>query len=220
MIRNYILVAAGCLLLPSIAPAIGIGVIGGDPVAPLLDITGDLVDVQPTAANCISLTGDCTFVFNNDTGAIITSLDFNMDIATGLTKADIAESFSCSQGGLGYFKNCAVTYNAITGDLDYLFSGVNQPEGDEQCPQKDCEVNEREGIPPAAPGYRQFSITLTGWVADATVGDPMPLFPNGLPTFTNSFTTPEPSSLIALGIGSLLLVGVVQFRRRKALSRS
>ncbi len=223
MIRNYVLAAVSCLLaLPALAPAIGIEAIGGDPPNPLL-ISTQFGQVQATSETfCGSAAtpplpeGDCTFVFENNTGAIVNSLEFNMDIATGLTKADIASTFTCSQGGLGYFLHCAIAYNSTTGDLDYLLSGVKPPDGDEKCPG-DCEINEQEGIP--LDGI--FRIELTGWVATATVGDPMMVFPNGLPSFTDSFTTPEPSSLFTLGIGCLLLAGVVEVRRRrKALSRS
>jgi hypothetical protein len=226
MIRNYVLAAVSCLLaLPALAPAIGIEAIGGDPPLPLL-ITTQFGQVQATSETfCGAVAGlpegDCTFVFDNNTGAIVTGLDFNMDIVTGLTKAEIADTFTCNQGGRGYFLNCAVTYNSTTGDLDYLFSGVKPPDGDETCglprSPRDCEINEQEGIP--LDGI--FRIELTGWVADATVGDPTMVFPNGqLPVFTDTFTTPEPSSFFSVGIGLLLLAGVFQFRRRKALSRS
>jgi PEP-CTERM motif-containing protein len=228
MVRNYVLAAVSCLLvLPGIASAIGIEAIGGDPPDPL-SLTTSIGTVQATpsefcgaAATPALPAGDCTFIFENNTGLIVTGLDFNFDIATGLTQAEINDTFTCSQGGAGYFLNCAITYTASTGDLNYQFSGVKPPDGDETCglpgSPSDCEINEQEGIP--LDGI--FRIELTGFLADATVGDPISVFPNGLPEISSDFTTtPEPSTLFPLGIGLLLLAGAFQFRRRKALSRS
>jgi hypothetical protein len=223
MLRNHLPVAAIALLaLPSIASAIGIGVIGGDPPGPLL-VTTQLGEVQPTSGNC-DANGDCTFIFNNNTGGIITSLSFSMDINPALTQQQISSLFSCTQGVSGYFLNCGETEAAGQGGtevLTYLFSGVLPPEAAESCPTGNCAPAQR-GIPPdTVPTDPEFSIQLTGWLANAMVGD-TPAFTNGvLPTFTNTFTaTPEPSTLAFLGIVFLLTVGTAQFRRsRLAASR-
>jgi hypothetical protein len=225
VVRNNVARAAfGLLFVPGIATAIGIGVIGGDPTATAFDVSTQLGVVQPTSSNCDPTTGDCTFVFNNDTGAIINSLMFSVTIAPNLTDPPasdndlVADNFTCSQNTVtsGYFETCNVTYDASTGLLTYSFSGVTTADNDETCPDKDCELGEKEGIPPAAPGYPQFRIELTGWLADATVNDPMPIFPNGLPTITGTFTTvPEPSTLFVLVVGMVLLLGAVELRRRR-----
>jgi len=206
--------AASLLALPGIASAIGIGVIGGDP--PGL-VTTDLGDVQATSSSCDS-SGDCTFVFNNNTGGIITSLTFSADIATGLTMTQVDSTFSCTQDVVGYFLGCNVGYDSTTGLLTYNFAGVLPPQAAETCPTGNCAPDQR-GIPPdTVITDPEFHIDLTGWVATATVPDSnMMVFPGGkLPIFTDSFTaTPEPSALAFLGIAFLLIVGGAQLRRRK-----
>jgi len=225
MVPKQLLIAAvGLFALPCIAPAIGIGVIGGDPPDPLSVLT-ELNEVQATSGVCDE-NGDCTFVFNNDTGNIITSLSFSMTIATGLTQAEIASAFSCSQGEggvvgpLGYFLTCGESYNPLSGLLTYSFSGVNPPILGESCPSGNCTPSETggpTGIPPdTVPTDPEFSIVLTGWVSTATVSDPISLFPNGLPTFADTFTdAPEPSTFVFVAIAFLITAGAVQFRRRR-----
>ena len=226
MLRRYLLIAVGCVVaVPNIAMAVGIGVKGGDPIGTTFDVSTQLGVVQPTSSSCDATTGDCTFIFNNDTGAIISSLMFSVTIAPNLTDPGpndndlVADNFQCSQDSAttGYFKTCNVAYDPTSGLLTYSFSGVNSSDRDESCPAKDCELGEKEGIPPAALGYPQFRIVLTGWLANATVNDPQPIFPNGLPTVTSDFTTiPEPSTLFALVVGMVLLLGAVELRRRRA----
>jgi len=223
MLRNYTLIAA-LVLLPGSVMALGIAVDGGDPPASPFVISTQLGDVQPTGSNCDALTGDCTYVFNNDTGAIITSLSFSMDINPGLggstqtsLRKFIRDNFQCTQDSFGgYFLHCNVTYDQPTGLLTYSLYGVRRPEGDELCPTKDCELGEHEGIPPAVPGYDQFRIVLTGWVEDAPITTDGNLYDGTPPTFTNSFTaTPEPSTVLFSGIGLVLLAGFGELRRRK-----
>src|SRR5271169_1739250 len=226
MIRNYfcLLIAGACLLaLPSTTKAIGIAVDGGDPCQ---FIAANITDVQPTLT--ATNPGNFCYDLTNTAGGIVTSITFQIQIDAGLQDPDyltdpedhgvddfVADNFTCDQGGAGYFKDCNITYDKGTGVLTYLFSGVNKPDGDESCTSTDHEINEQEGIPPCG----MFHVTLTGWVANATVGDPIQIYMN-LPTFDNSETvTPEPSTLFSLGSGLLLLVGVVQFRRRRSASR-
>jgi hypothetical protein len=224
MVRKHLLIAAASLLaLPGVVSAIGIGVIGGDP--PGL-VSTDLGEVQATGSFCDG-DGNCTYVFNNDTGGIITSLSFSTVIATGLTQTEIDNAFTCTQVGqfpVGYFLTCNPSdYNPSTGELTYEFEGVLPPGAGETCPDGNCDPDQR-GIPPDTdPMDKEFQITLSGWVSTATVddsmGSPTPLFgPNGVQSFTNDFTstaTPEPSTLAFLAIALLLSVGVAQLRRRK-----
>ena len=210
MLRNcLLLVAIGLLPLPAILQAKpidpGIIVDSTDPPAiNLFGVTNGINGVQPT--------GDAAVVYQlEDNTGIIQSLTFDLTINTGLPQKDIRNGFSCGQNGRGYFLHCTITYDPNTGDLKYMFFGVRPPEGDELCPQKDCEVNEQEGIPPGG----TFFVHLNGWVSDATVGDPDTLY-SGLPEFSNSFVaTPEPSALWVVGIALLLLASVVELRRRR-----
>jgi hypothetical protein len=229
MVRSHLLVAAvGLLALPSVAPAIGIGVIGGDP--PGL-ITTDLGNVQATGVEpcppgiAPDNSSDFCYVFNNNTGGIITSLTFSTDIVAGLTQAEVTSAFSCAQTTgtelVGYFLSCGETYVSASGLLTYTFSGVLPPQGAEVCPLGNCAPDER-GIPPdTVPTDPEFTIALIGWAPGATSGDGTQVLPNVLQPFTNSFTaTPEPSTLGFLGFAFLLTVGAAQLRRRKlAVSR-
>src|SRR5277367_4372195 len=188
MVRKHLLIAAASLFaLPGIASAIGIGVIGGDP--PGL-VTTDLGDVQATSSSCDS-NGDCTFVFNNNTGGIITSLTFSADIATGLTMTQVDDTFSCTQDVVGYFLGCHVGYDPTSGLLTYNFSGVLPPGLAETCPTGNCAPDQR-GIPPdTVITDPEFHIDLSGWVATATVPDSdMMVFQGGmLPDISSSYTS-------------------------------
>jgi hypothetical protein len=199
------LIALPALTWASIDP--GITIESGDPPFVFLGgITNNLNGVQPTTTS-----PDITYELNDD-NAVITSLTFDMTINPGLLVRDVLNTFSCSQPrGQAYFLRCRVTYTPSTGDLKYVFSGVRRPDGDELCPALDCEVGEREGIPPGA----SFFVVLTGWVPDLTINDPVEVY-SGLPVFSNSFTTaaPEPSTLWTLAL-VLLLVGWVVERRRR-----
>ena len=150
MLRHYLLIAVGCLIaVPNIAMAVGIGVKGGDPTC------GETSDVNLTSINQTvepdGFSGITCFIVTNNTSAIVTSLDFDMTINTGLTQDGLnvvgpGGIFSISQiGGAGYLLNTALTYNTNTGDLNFDFSGVNKPDQDEQCPHPDCEINEAGG---------------------------------------------------------------------------
>ncbi|HTC37044.1 MAG TPA: hypothetical protein VK724_26935, partial [Bryobacteraceae bacterium] len=131
-----------------------------------------------------SSSSDQEFEFENDTGAVINSLEFEAFIDTGLTSSNttivyntanpngevtsgpgspsdpsgsnpILTLFSCAQQLTitgapvnGFFQNCTVTYNTITGDLSYLFAGTVPP-----FPQTGENINyddwhgEEAGIP-------------------------------------------------------------------------
>jgi len=213
MLRKCLFLVAVCLLaVPAIAPATpldpGIIIDSTDPPAiNLFGVTNGIGGVQPT--------GDAAVVYQlEDNTGVINSITFDLQVNPGLaellTPAELAAAFTCGQGsGKGYFLHCQVVYTDATGDLKYEFYGVKPPDGDEYCTPQHCEVNEQEGIPPGA----TFFVHLNGWVEDASVNDPVPLY-NGLPGFTDSFTTPEPSTLGAAGIG-LVLAALVEARRRK-----
>jgi hypothetical protein len=241
IVRKHLLIAAASLLaLPGIASAIGVGVIGGDP--PGL-VTTDLGEVQATGVEpCPSPNtdpSDFCYVFNNNTGGIITSLSFSADIAMnlptgsdGLPTNNGVDVFACTQVGQfveGYFLGCNITYDSTTGALTFLFSGVNPPQGAEVCPSGNCAPSQR-GIPPdTIPTDPEFTIELLAWTGDATAqmgpdSPPVDVFIGGVvPVLTNTFTaTPEPSTLAFLAIAFLLTAGAAQLRRRKlmALRRS
>lgn len=143
-----------------------------------------------------------TFEFLNDTGSLVTRMSFETLINPGLNIFD-SGSFSCNPNT--QFFACNVTYNQSTGDLLYSFFATQPADGDETIDPN--EPNEQEGLPPGA----DFFITLDGWTS-SPVGPGGETLYNGLPTFTNSFSTPEPSSVIFLGT-ALLLVGVLVRRR-------
>jgi hypothetical protein len=99
-----------------------------------LDGTG-LLDVEITSS------ADA-FSYENDTGEVISSLEFDGFIAKGLTPdttivngsvtegvADntIFQNFTCDQTVTEFFQNCTITYDSITGELSYLFNGIETP---------------------------------------------------------------------------------------------
>ncbi len=218
------LVAAGWLLafsgtaMANMADP-SIGVLGGDPPCTQtfdINVTNINPSVQPQG-----ISGTTCYIITNNSGGIISSLDFGMTINTGLESIDglnvtgAGGIFSIQQlDTSGYFKHTSLTYNDTTGDLGFEFFGVNKADGDEHCPG-DCEINEQEGIPPGG----IFTLELTGWVSGLSVNDPVQVYP-GLPDVTSTFTTtPEPSTWLVLMIGFLAIAGVVELRRRRA-SRS
>ena len=149
----------------------------------------------------------CTYNFQNTSGSILTSFTFETQVNANLPFPNLL--FNCDQQGLGYFLNCNVMYNSSSGDLKYVFSGVNPSDGDETPgPGFDNQYNEQEGIPPTG----LFHITLVNW-SPAFDGV---LWGNQLPTLTNSFTTvPEASSIVILLTELLLLAAFLTLFRRK-----
>ena len=173
----------------------------------LIDSGGDAIpistginQVQPNGAQTVS------FDFVNDTLNIVTGFNFETTINTGLS-GQAAASFTCDDPG-GFFLGCTTSYTSSTGNLLYVFSGVNPAEGDENG--SDTEAGEQEGIP--AGGH--FIITLQGWTPDAMSAGEM-LY-SGTPTLDNTFTqTPEPAIALTLGTGLLLLAAL--WRRRQTV---
>jgi len=167
----------------------------------------------------------CSYDFFNDTGSLLTSFTFETKINPGLSSEIITQNFTCVDPS-GYFAaggspGCAVNYipNAIDplnpsagpfGDLKYVFSAVNPPDGDETS---QSELGEGEGIP--AGGH--FMITFKGWKPDLTVtvnNMIVPLY-SGEPMTDNSFqTVPEPAAAGSLLVGFMLLAAM--WRRRVA----
>ena len=217
MLRRYLLIAVACLIaVPGVVMANladpGIGVKGGDPTCDqTIDV--NLTNINPTIQpqNDPGLT---CYIVTNNAGAIVTSLDFDMTIDTGLSHSKVASFFSIAQlDPHGYFLHDTLTYTPSNGDLNFDFFGVKKPDGDEGCgPHQDPDINEQEGIPAGC----VFTVELKGWVDNLDDGK---IYGSGEPVFKNSFTTaPEPSTLFLLGIGLLLLAGVVEFRRRSSVS--
>jgi hypothetical protein len=115
-----------------------------------------LTSLDGTGALDVALANvaDQVFEYENDTSAIISSLEFDAAIESGLTSSNttivydtanpngevtsgqssspILTNFQCGQldssGTLGFFQSCTVTYNTTTGDLSYLFAGIGQPD--------------------------------------------------------------------------------------------
>ena len=149
----------------------------------------------------------CSYDFFNDTGNLLTSFTFETKINPGLSPDIITQNFTCADPS-GYFASrglpgCAVNY-IPNGDLKYLFSAVNPPDGDETS---QSELGEGEGIP--ANGH--FMITFKGWKPDLTVtvdNTVVPLY-SGEPTTNNSFqTVPEPAAAGSLLVGLMLLAAM------------
>jgi hypothetical protein len=165
-----------------------------------IPISTGINTVQPTGAETV------TYDFFNDTNNIVTGFRFATTINTGLS-SQAAASFTCADPG-GYFLNCTTTYTSSTGNLLYVFSGVNPADGDESG--SDTEVGEQEGIPPAG----HFIITLQGWIPDAMSAG-QTLY-SGTPVLDDTFTqTPEPAVALTLGTGLLLLAAI--WRRRRTV---
>jgi hypothetical protein len=164
---------------------------GGDAIP----ISSGINQVQPTGMQTV------TYDFVNDTPSIITSFIFQTTINTGLSSA-AAASFTCADPA-DYFTGCSTSYNPLTGNLQYVFSGLDLPGGGQ-----DPGTGQRQGIPPDA----NFIITLQGWTTGATSANEV-LY-NSLPILDNSFTTiaPEPSTAIILGSGLLLLAAMLRRR--------
>ena len=168
----------------------------------LIDSGGDAIPIS-SGINQVQPNGNQTVAYDffNDTSNIVTSFTFQTTVNPNLTSEEAA-LFTCSDPG-GYFLGCNTHYDSPTGNLLYLFSGVNPPEGDENG--SDPETGEQEGIPPGG----HFIITLQGWTENET------LFVNGTPPeLNNNFSTdaPEPAAALTLGAGLLLIA--VMWRRR------
>ena len=159
----------------------------------LIDTGGDAIPIS-TGINQVQPTGDQTvsYDFFNNTKNIVTGFTFETTINTGLS-SDAAASFTCADPG-GFFLNCTTTYTSSSGNLLYVFSGVNPFSG-----MNGSGAGEHEGIFPGG----NFIITLQGWTPDAMSAG-QTLY-NGLPTLDNTFTAPEPAVALTLGTGLLLL---------------
>jgi hypothetical protein len=202
-----------------------------------------LFNLNGTGALDVLLTSspDQAFSYENDTGAVINSLEFDALIATGLGDTTIVngavtsgapagsntiyQNFTCDQIA-GFFQNCTITYNSTTGDLSYLFAGIGPPSPPNANINFGDWQGEKAGIP-ACPA--QYASTPTQCYDPSGLDYDRGLFtldfqnfntnpdytnPNSPPTFTGSYTvaTPEPSFVLLLVSGLFLLWFV---RRRK-----
>ena len=122
----------------------------------LIDTGGDAIPIS-TGINQVQPTGEetVTYDFFNDTKFIVTAFTFETTINTGLS-SDAAASFTCADPG-GFFLGCNTTYTSLTGNLLYVFSGVNPFTGGLSG------AGLEEGIFPGD----HFIITLEGWIPDA-----------------------------------------------------
>jgi len=202
-----------------------------------------LTSLDGTGALVFPLTSspDQPFSFENDTGAVINSLEFDAFIAIGQGDTTIVngvvtegaadntifQNFTCDQIS-GFFQNCTITYNSASGELSYLFAGTVPPE-----PQTgenlnfDDWQNEEAGIP-SCPAGRAASECYINNPSDPLNDYDRGLFtldfqdfntnpdylnPNSPPTFMGGYTVaPEPSYVLLLVPGLFLLWFV---RRRK-----
>lgn len=165
--------------------------------------------------------GGGTFLFTNDTGSIITALEFQAEVSSFNS-----DSFSCNSV---FFLNCSFkpTENANGVLLTIDFFGVNPPPPNELPEGCDSERNEFEGIPifdPACSNQGVIAITLNNplegspYVLDSGgFGGWNDFAPTGQTnvTFTTTLvSTPEPSTTILLGTGVVLIVGTRRRWRR------
>lgn len=184
---------------------------------------------------------DQPFSFENDTGAVINSLEFDATIATGLGDTTIVngmvtfgapaasntifQNFTCDQIA-GFFQNCTITYNSTTGDLSYLFAGTLPP------PPPNSNINfgdwqgQEAGIPFCPAQYASTPIQCYDpsgldydrglFTLDFVDFNTNPDYntPNSPPSFMGGYTvaTPEPTFVLLLVSGLFLLWFV---RRRK-----
>jgi hypothetical protein len=169
----------------------------------LIDSGGDAIPIT-SGINQVQPTGDqtVTYDFINNTKYVVTGFTFETTINVGLS-SEAAASFTCADPG-GFFLNCTTTYTQSSGDLLYVFSGVNP-----FTEMSGSGAGLQEGIFPAG----NFIITLDGWIPDAMSAGQM-LY-NELPTLDNTFTVPEPAVALTLGTGLLLLAAM--WRRRRTV---
>ena len=123
MLRRYLLIAAGCLMaVPNIAMADlvdpGIGFKGGDPPC---DFNINVTDINPTIQPQNN-SGTTNYCVTNNSGAIITSIDFDMTIDKNLSLSLVDSVFSISQPNTtADFLHDTLTYTPSTGDLNFDF---------------------------------------------------------------------------------------------------
>ena len=232
VVKACLAVFCWLVALPAIALADGVPF---DPQI-LIDLGGDAFSVatinqhlqpgQPGNVTCPgTFSGQC-FDFMNDTGSIITSFSITTMVNANLSAQDAA-SFTCAQGlGHEYFLGCAVNYKS-SGLLTYVFSGVKPADEDEgvlltpyciahpgAC---DTEAGEMEGIPLGG----NFLFGLGGYVVGAQGAGGGMLFdqlPGGLPTFSTTVNTPEPSMIPILAGGVFLIAFFARKFRSRALA--
>jgi len=182
------LVFGGCLLFAVSA------VVFGDSFDPGITIkAGDPPPPLPisTGINDVQadgVTSPLTFDFFNDLGLTIDGFTFETTVVP-----DFTGPLSCTTL---LFASCMADYTPSSGLLEYVFAGLNPASG-------------AVGIAPGAP----FTITLVGWT-DATglydADHPPQPFMNTVET-----VTPEPTTAAGVLTGLLLLVGIVELRRRQ-----
>jgi len=174
------------------------------------------------------------FEFENDTGAVINSLEFDATIQSGLNVSNVLANFQCAQLDVnnnpvpGFFQSCTVTYNTTTGELSYLFAGTGPPNGPNFNINFGDWQNEQAGIPscPAGepPSYCNggpdtdrglFALEFAGFQAGSPASADY-TDPNSPPSFMGSYTAiPEPSYVLLLVSGLFFL----WFARRRKVAQ-
>jgi len=168
-----------------------------------LSLATQLDAVQPTSAACVDNDGNCSFVFLNDTGDLITDFEFDtspfsFDNPNVPNDGPGDYSYTCSSG---YFLDCTATLNSLGDgmyDLDFSFYGVDPYDGNGYSSENPSGLP--EGISPGD----TFYISLDGWNGDF----------QGV-TLTNSYSVPEPSVALIFLTELLLVAGVLALCRRK-----
>lgn len=236
MTKRLIITCCFLAALPFAASASRlVSCVGCDPLPTIL------TSLDGTGALDVALTSSASqaFSYENDTGAVINSLEFDALIATGLGDTTIVngvvtegvadntifQNFTCDQIA-GFFQNCTITYNSTTGDLSYLFAGTGTPNPPNANINFGDWQGEEAGIPACPAQYAAtpaqcydpsgldydrglFTIAFNDFNTNPDYIDP-----NSPPSFMGSYTvlTPEPSYVLLLVSGLFLLWFV---RRRK-----
>jgi len=239
-VTKRLIIACGFLAVMPFAASASrlVSCVGCDPTPTVLTSLGG------TGALDVALTSSPTqaFSYENDTGAVINSLEFDALIEMGLGDTTIVngvitsgaadntifQNFTCDQIA-GFFQNCTITYTSSTGELSYLFAGTGSPlppnaninfgdwQGEEAgipaCPAQYASTP-AQCYDPSGEDYDRglFTVAFNDFNAN-----PDYINPTSPPSFTGSYTvlTPEPSYVLLLASGLFLL----WFARRRKVAQ-
>jgi hypothetical protein len=224
-----------CVFVGLMLGALSTGAMAGTITDPAMSMDAGSFSTPLGAFNSFTPTnGGGVLDLFNDTGELITSIEFQTNLPAGMTPRAVEALFSCNNASdltlaNPFFLNCSVDYNPNSGQLSILFSGVNPVTGDVFV---NNGVGTDQGIPPLLPGctvptadtplcavQAHFAISFNdnfvftgppsgGW---STTSNPS-LFPSqptfGPPTVTLEQLTPEPSPAILVAAGLLTLAAL------------
>jgi hypothetical protein len=193
-----------------------------DPTPIILTQTnGALNDLQPDGAQTV------TDEFVNETGTLLDDIVYTTTINKGLDPTMLANDgdFTCDAPN-GFYLNCAVGYDPISGVLTYDYFGVNPPDWQDLPVVVIFEDLIGGGFGDTGiPNLGVFEIQLQGWTDSLTdntdPSNPVQLY-NGRPTLGGAFNVPVPEASAALILLTelLLLAGVLAlFGRRLKWNR-